>query len=315
LISSSKRIAILTCERDFHAYAIRSELANRGIDCSIIEANNLAGSGFLSWSPNTGANLGQVGDVDGNVISVPELDVLWWRRLNGTPNLPENIACDARDFVVNECRSALLGLITTSFNGRWVSHPEATRVAENKLVQLKVATEVGFRIPRTLVSQDPDAVRSFCDANDYQVVVKSVTGTPGTPTLTGQITPNLVADDLAIRLSPAIYQELIPGTRHFRACCFGEVVHTTMLISDRLDWRHPLDADVQPYQLDKSTNEMLCSVLKKLGLRMGIFDLKLTPDGEIVWLEVNPQGQFLFLEGMGSTNLTSAFADFLQNEI
>jgi hypothetical protein len=37
----------------------------------------------------------------------------------------------------------------------------------------------------------------------------------------------------------------------------------------------------------------------------------LTPAGELVWLEVNPQGQFLFLQGITGMPLAEHFADFL----
>lgn len=66
-----------------------------------------------------------------------------------------------------------------------------------------------------------------------------------------------------------------------------------------MDWRYPLDAKVEPYKLDKDTVEGLGTMMNRLGLRMGIFDMKITPRGELFWLEVNPQGQFLFLEGLG----------------
>ena len=48
-----------------------------------------------------------------------------------------------------------------------------------------------------------------------------------------------------------------------------------------------------------------------LDLRMGVFDLKIDAQGEIVWLEVNPQGQFLFVEGMSDMKLAVACGDFL----
>ena len=44
---------------------------------------------------------------------------------------------------------------------------------------------------------------------------------------------------------------------------------------------------------------------------MGIFDVKLTDDDEPVFLEVNPQGQFLFVEGLCGIPLADAVADFL----
>ena len=47
---------------------------------------------------------------------------------------------------------------------------------------------------------------------------------------------------------------------------------------------------------------------------MGVFDLKLTQDAEPIWIEINPQGQFLFAEGLSGLDLTSAFAEFLYQE-
>ncbi len=268
----------------------------------------------MTWSPSPAIAQASLKDLDGSHIFIRDLDVIWWRRLNGPPQLPDYLPDEAQDLVVNDCRGTLLGMITTEFSGAWVSHPEATRVSENKLVQLKVAVSARLRVPKTLVSQEPGAVREFCQGLDYQVVVKSVVGSPKSPVMTGRVTPEMIASDRAIRLSPAIYQELIPGTRHLRVCCFGEAVYAALLESDRLDWRYPLDAKAEPYGLDREVILKLQAVLRRLGLRMGIFDLKLSPGGEPVWLEVNPQGQFLFLEGMCGLPLTAAFADFLISE-
>ena len=52
-------------------------------------------------------------------------------------------------------------------------------------------------------------------------------------------------------------------------------------------------------------------MVRHLGLAMGVVDLKLDGDGEPVWLEVNPQGQFLFVEGLSGVPLTRALAEFL----
>jgi hypothetical protein len=44
---------------------------------------------------------------------------------------------------------------------------------------------------------------------------------------------------------------------------------------------------------------------------MGIVDLKMTQNNNFVWLEINPQGQFLFVQGLSGLNLISHFARFL----
>ena len=81
---------------------------------------------------------------------------------------------------------------------------------------------------------------------------------------------------------------------------------------DELDWRIHLDKlKVQRHTLSADLQRRLRHFLSLMGLNMGIFDLKLDPQGDPVWLEVNPQGQFLFLEGMSDMRLADAFADHL----
>jgi hypothetical protein len=313
---ASPRVAIFTRANDFHAYAIQHTLRARGIGCGIVETDALAGSGGLSWSTE-GEAPAVLPDEDGDRIPVADLDLVWWRRLTGEPQIPESVRDEAaRDLVASDCRATLVGLALNEFRGRWVSHPEATRLAENKLIQLDVAKRVGLRLPRTLVSQDPEAVRKFCRDQDYRVVVKTVAGTRMTPVMAGAVSPEILSSDSEIALSPAIYQALVPGSEHLRICCFGDQTHTALLRTERLDWRYPLDADAEPYELDHSITRRLQLMLEGLNLRMGIFDMKIDPGGgEPAWLEVNPQGQFLFLQGMCEMPLTEVFTDFLVREL
>jgi len=121
----------------------------------------------------------------------------------------------------------------------------------------------------------------------------------------------MIACEDVLKLCPAIYQEYVPGTRHIRAQCFGDQVYAAAIESEALDWRPNLDVPFVSVKLDSSVEARLRDVLRRLGLRMGVFDLKIGSDGEPIWLEVNPQGQFLFVEGLSGLPLTRAFANFI----
>ena len=54
--------------------------------------------------------------------------------------------------------------------------------------------------------------------------------------------------------------------------------------------------------------------MTRLRLAMGIIDLKYSEAGEPVWFEVNPQGQFLFLENLAQQRLLNKFCDFLVSD-
>lgn len=309
------RVAVFTRTGDVHASAIRHELMRRDIGCAIVETDRIAGTGLMSWRPGSPPTA-RLPTSEGHTLDVHELELVWWRRFTGDPKLPTWLAdAAARDLVARDCRATLVGSALTSFQGTWISDPEATRLAENKLIQLNAAAKIGLRIPHTLVSQDPSEIRGFCQSLDYRVIVKAVAGTPQTPVMTGAITKEMLTSDRQLALCPAIYQQLIGGVDHLRVCCFGERTHSALLTSERLDWRYPLDARAQRFELDTETVDQLRRLMDELGLRMGVFDLKLGPDGDPVWLEVNPQGQFLFLEGMCGLPLAEAFTDFVCDEL
>lgn len=310
-------VGVVTRHDDFHAHVVQRLLEEQGVRCSLFYADSLAWIGGLSWSPATpgqhGAEAGRARDADGQVVPVGDLDVVWWRRLTGSAQIPVKLPdSDAQAIVANDCQATLLGVLLTDFRGTWISAPDATRTASNKLLQLRVAQRAGLRIPRTLVSQDPEAVREFC--KDGRVVVKPVAGAQDVALATGVVRPDLLTDD-AIRICPAMYQECIPGSRHLRISCFGTVLHAALLETTTLDWRYPLDCNVSPYVLDDDTAARIQRVLADLDLRMGMVDMKFDDRGGLVWLEINPQGQFMFLEGMcGALSLSHSFRDFLVTE-
>jgi glutathione synthase/RimK-type ligase-like ATP-grasp enzyme len=249
-------------------------------------------------------------------VDVRALDLIWLRRINYPQVLPGVIEDPVQvELINNDCRASILGLIACEFDGRWVNDPFASYRAENKIIQLKMARAVGLRTPRTLVSQNPERVRKFCEELDFEVILKTVKGSSKHPLFTVKVDEELMANEASIRIAPAMYQELVPGVEHLRVHCFGSSVYSFSVQSDELDWRGNIDVPIAPTELDAGTRDKLLELLRILNLRMGVFDLKRRPDGELVWLEVNPQGQFLFLEGLTGERLSLAFADFLHSEL
>lgn len=316
-------VAIITIAEDLHAYAVRQMLREQhGARCDIVETDRLPASGLMSWSLDDPAAT-RVPTLDGPAAAVGDWDVLWFRRPGGVswrpphrPAVPDDVTDPAAiDLIVGDCRAAFIGSLLDGFRGAWVSHPDATRNAENKLVQLRAARQAGLRVPATLVSQSPDEIRAFCAAHGHRVIVKSLTGSQWAPLTPGVIEPAMLADDRSLALAPAIYQAMVEGQRHLRVHAFGDEFIAAQIECPALDWRfHLAESTVTHTTLPASLRDALARVLQLLGLRMGVFDLKLTAEGEPVWLEVNPQGQFLFVEGLGDLPLAAPFADFLLRE-
>ena len=310
------RMAIVTLAGDLHAYVIRQRmLENHGIDVAIVAVDRLAAAGGITWH-NEGDHNVTLPTEEGGRVDVGALDLVWWRRAHGRPTVPESVTDPAmRKLVVKDNRSAIRGLFLSSFRGIWLSDLYATERAQNKLLQLTVARQVGLTVPRTLVSSDPDAIRAFARTQGGTVIAKTLTGLLGTSLEAGRVSVESLVDDEEMSLSATIYQEEVPGTDHLRVMVFGEQVHVARITSRQLDWRLANDMEIEPIPAEPMLASQLRAVVEQLGLRMGIFDLKVRPDGQVVFLEVNPQGQFLFVEGMSDMPLGDAFATFAAREM
>ena len=308
------RIGILTYGDDLHGHLIKKKLEERhGAWCCLIPSDEFALRGGLTWSTQIdGPAL--LPTIDGQRVDVRTLNALWYRRSTVKQTLPVQADEKYELHIFRSVERVVEGILLNDFQGRWVSHPDATRLAENKLLQLRAARDVGIRVPATLVSQDPARIRSFC-ATHRGAIIKPVATPRGVElATTAVVSQELLDDDEVLGLTPAIYQECIPGTRHLRISVLGERCDAALVEAEALDWRADLNIPFSHYRLDAKLERQLCAILRELGLVMGIFDIKLTDEGEPVFLEVNAQGQFLFVEGLSGIPLADIFAEFLYGQ-
>jgi hypothetical protein len=309
--SKKSAILIVTVADDLHALAIQDYIVNSQakVDCVIIESDKIASQSELTWS-NLDPSSASILANNGQQVLIKDLDVIWWRRIGKLQHKSESLSIPQADLVNADCAAGLRGILQSVFTGSWVSTPQATSYASNKLVQLQAAMKAGLRIPRTLVTQNLAMLREFIENSASEIIVKPVIGTLHAPIMTTFIDTSNLPSSSTIALCPAIYQEYIPGEKHLRVCCFGNTIVAAEIRSANLDWRYDSKFDVNSIEIAAALKNKLQNVLSELGLRMGIFDIKLDANNEPCWLEVNSQGQFLFLEGLCGLPLTKIAGDF-----
>lgn len=308
-------ILILTVTEDLHALAVQQCLRSTGYShCYIIECDRIAQRDFLSYGINYGLS-DHVLTSDGNSVSLSNATVIWLRRVRSNQILQFEVEDENTHTIINnDCGGALTGYLATHFHGKWISTPEATYRAADKIAQLKAAHDGGFQIPKTLISQSRTDILEFFESCSRQMVVKTVVGAPGPFLQTVKVEDPSCFDDASFAAAPSIYQEYIPGSKHLRLNCFGAKSYAALIQSNIIDWRINLNVPITEFPVDATLHSRVRGVLDRLGLEMGIVDLKLTPEGEPVWLEVNPQGQFLFLDALANLRLADRFASYLLTE-
>lgn len=309
-MTATGAVAIFTLAEDIHGHLVADHVRRLGWRCHLVATDRMAFSASLSW--HSGGERTAIRDIEGAGLDPAGLDAVWWRRVAaGAPMPVEEVDEAARRLVPAECRAALAGAVLSRFSGRWINDPAAEVRADNKLVQLDAAQAAGLDVPETLVSADPARIRGFLERMGGRLVVKAVRGTAAFSIPARLVGAADLAHDAALEACPAIYQEVVGGSRHLRVHVFGEEVIAVRIASPHLDWRPDLAVPMEPVQLEDGLADRLAGLVSGLGLSMGILDLKLREDGRPVFLEINPQGQFAFVEGLTGLPLAARMAAFL----
>ena len=210
---------------------------------------------------------------------------------------------------------------------RWLNDPFAAARAENKILQLRAATVVGLAVPDTVVTSDPDAVRALAARCPEGIIVKLLAVSPiyGQVIYTNRVTPAHLQQIESVRKSPSIFQRLILKAHELRITIVGERIFAAKILSQEdeataLDWRRkPLLNDyavrMEAVQLPEEIKERIFVLMRALELRFGCIDMIVTPTGDHVFLEVNPNGQWYFVQLKTGEAIAEAIAELLTTDI
>ncbi len=252
---------------------------------------------------------------------MPSPTSIWYRRFR-TPAAPDGMDEGVATFCRQETRAALLGSII----GRcscWMSHPSAIWQAEHKPYQLDLAARLGLRIPRTIITNEPSRIRDAFQTFGSMIVKPTRTGHlvhqgAEHAIYTSRVLKEHLDDLESARWSPAIYQELIPKQYDIRVTIIGNECVAASIDSQSdpaasIDWRQTDNPELphDRHQLPATLTGKLRELMSALHLTFGSIDLIKTPDGEYVFLEVNPSGQWLWLDDRLNLGISSRVAEWL----
>jgi MvdD family ATP-grasp ribosomal peptide maturase len=253
-----------------------------------------------------------------------EVTAVWHRRLRFGAQLPVSLDRQLRHASIDEASAAAHGMLA-SLKAFRMDHLHHIRHAENKQLQLQVAREVGLNIPRTLTTNDPRAARAFAKSCEGGAVTKMLSSFAiydegkELVVFTNPVKPEDLVDLSGLSLCPATFQELLPKSLEIRVTVVGRGVMSASLDSQAsaraaLDWRRDglrMVQDWRYYQLPHDVEEKILRLMDHFSLNYGAIDIILTPDGRHVFLELNPSGEFFWLERTPGLPISEAIADLL----
>ncbi len=218
-------------------------------------------------------------------------------------NFPEHLTGDARVFAELEARAGLFGILA-SLRCRWINSPTSEIAAAYKPIQLARAASVGLRPPASIITSDPNRAKAFISLLDgpalYKGLGRALAPDPATvPSAATRIVEEDEIDE-SIGMTAHLFQEFLDKSYEVRVTVVGRRMFAVEIHawSDaaRLDWRTDYAAlTYSPTSVSQRLQSRISALMHGFGLVFGALDFVVTQDGDWRFLELNPNGQWLWL--------------------
>lgn len=252
------------------------------------------------------------------------ISAIWW-RLKPDFQMPNTNANDLYDYFFRHKEWAhFFDSVDWLYNECfWVNCRARSKKASNKLYQLNLAKDLNFDIPATVVTNNANVVVDFMDANRLaEVATKTLSpycSPIGQIAYTSLLTKNEIqGNHESISTAPLIFQEFIKKDYELRITLVGDKIFPVKINSNKcvgtsIDWRRGVFSDIyDTIQLPESLENKIRLLHKELSLEYAAYDFIVHKD-VYYFIEVNPSGQWLWLEDALNLPISSAVADILSD--
>jgi hypothetical protein len=318
-------ILILTETFDPHADHIIEMLGARGAE--FVRFNPADFPAHASLSVGYASN-GQVHSslrVGETAIELTQLQSVWTRRPKQP--VPHEQIQDAatREFITLECHQFVQD-VWNALPCRWLpGRPAAIQRAQLKASQLGLAAQFGFELPPTLVTNNREEFLDFYGEHNGNIISKLLgpafdrtVGKAGFARYTEVVSKRDVGYSNEVQYCPVILQGYVPKRLELRITVVGQKIFAAEIHSQhtnhtRHDWRrYDLSQTPHlPHDLPMDVQERCVRLVERLELCYGAIDMILTPDGRYVFIEINPNGQYLWIEEQTGLPISDAICDLL----
>lgn len=302
-------ILIITHKKDFTADFVINKLNNRQIEYKRFNCEDFPNYSYsIRFNPKFSYSL----------LETSEITSIWFRRTT-RPNIEGLNAAEA--FYISNEYQALLENLYTTLDTTWLSDPYAIEKAENKTYQLKLASSLGFVIPKTLISNSKNEVVDFYRDNNKNIIIKPLSKGriqyKDTASLffTKNVEARLIQHIKEFDLTPSILQENISKEYELRITVVGNAIFPAKVYSQKdeetkIDWRKK-KLTFEKAAIPNELGDCCVKLVKELGLKFGAIDMIKSTDGRYIFLEINPNGQWAWIEKQTGLGISSAIINVL----
>ncbi len=309
-------IVVISHPDDRHAQVILEDLARRGRESFLFDLADLPDRASVTIGYDDPENPAVFVDhLEFGTVELSAATSVWWRRPLA-PVLDAISDPDVFGFTHGEWHEGLNGMYQL-MQCPWMNDPIRNEIASRKAHQLAVASQLGFRVPRTIMTSDQRRAQAFIEREGLGTVIYKTFASTHQVWRETRLVQQADLDMLdSLRYAPVIFQEYIPAVADLRVTVVGtelfpmaiDVRGTDYEVDFRVSMR---DATTSVAELPDAVTKRLLRLMDRLGLAYGAIDLRLSDDGDYVFLEVNPAGEFLFVEHGVGLPVTDAVSRWL----
>lgn len=295
-------ILIIGSQEETHSAHVYNALKNKNIEVEYFDSRQYPQNIILSYSENTDGYL----IINNRKIDIKDIQGMYWRWFYGVQYKVYEDEFVSR-MVFRERESALNSFLC-SLDCNLINSYEAIEMHKTKAYQLNRLKKGGIRIPKTLITNDKDALIDFYEKNNRNVIYKPVRG--------GAMTQKLTDNDLSeerlkeLKESPVQLQECIDGV-DIRVFAIGENVYPAEIRANTIDFRNDKQAEICPVDIPDDTKADCIKALNSLKLKYSGIDVKRTKNNEYVFIEANPAPMFIYFEKMTKYPITEELIKLL----
>ncbi len=304
-----RSVLILTRSNDPHMPPVVEEIRARGADVLCFNLADFPEEVLLETTLAADQN-GWSGSIvyQHQRVALDLLASIWWRRPKQY-RAPATYTPGERAFLEEEANRGIIGVLESLslHQTLWVSRLHSIRRAELKALQLAAVQHLGLRVPRTLITNNPTVARIFYDACRGNIILKAVSrgaieDERGRFIYTSKVQPEHLSSLKGVRATAHLLQEYISKCFDLRVIVIGRQVfaaeiHSQQSESSRIDFRQGYeDLTYEVHVLPDDIRAKVLALVRLFQLQFSSMDFVVTPEGEYVFLDLNPNGQYYWLQ-------------------
>lgn len=248
---------------------------------------------------------------------------LWYRRPEALKYDEPNDSPEEK-FILGEWSEALEGFFAHIPHERWMNHPSSNFFASHKMEQLSTASSLGLTIPSTLITQELTELEEFFKRHNGRIIAKPLSAglveresEASSLIYTNFVTQCDLDDTVNIFSCPTLFQQYIEKEADYRITIIDNQVHAAKMIAldedglQRCDVRRNNMVDVvsEPIKLPSQIESALLKLMQRYRLRFGAIDMATSVDGEWFFFEINPNGQWAWLDIASGFDIAGSFLE------